>query len=183
MPALPHSYPKIEKPYQFQREKTHGLTHALRFCAAKKGFTLVEVLAATAIYALLLGSVFSLYFFSVNAYKMGSTRVDLQQNVRVAADFINRELRHALALQQVNGHEIRYSKPGDTAAYTIKYKNGEIVQLIRNTEEKVAYNVEALIFDWDEDNKILYFNIMGIDEGNTYAMRSAVCLQNLQERW
>ncbi len=153
------------------------------FSVGEKGFTLVELLAAVTLYTILLGSVFSLYFFGVNAYKMGSIRMDLQQNVRVAADFITRELRYAHQLQQINEHEIRYSKPGDPANYTIKYKNGEIVQLIRNTEEKVAYHVETLIFDWDEDEQVLYFSIMGMDEGNTYALRSAVCLQNLRERW
>lgn len=140
-------------------------------------------MAAISIYALLLGSVFSMYLFGVNIYKVGSNRSDLQQNVRVAADFITRELRHARTLQQVNGHEIKYSNFGDTATHTIKHKNEEIVQLISSTEVKVAYNVESLIFDWDDNYKVLYFNIVGIDEGNTYAMRSAVCLKNLREEW
>jgi prepilin-type N-terminal cleavage/methylation domain-containing protein len=164
---LLHLYPNAHKPV----------------FASEKGFTLVEVMTAISIYAILLGSVFSLYLFGVNAYKAASNRLDLQQNVRVAADFITRELRHAKALQQVNGHEIKYSNFGDTATYTIKYKNGEIVQLVNSTEVKIACNVDALIFDWDEDYKVLYFNIVGIDEGNTYAMRSAVYLQNKREWW
>ena len=171
MPASFHSYRKDRKP------NDGGC------CATEKGFTLLEVLAAVTVYALLLGSVFSLYLFGVNTYKVGSNRLDLQQNVRVAADFISRELRYAHALQQVNDHEVQYSYPGEAAPYTIKHKNGEVVQLISNTETKIAYNIETLIFNWDEHNKVLYFSIKGNDEGNTYAVRSAVCLQNLRERW
>ena len=156
----------------------------MRLLNSENGFTLVEVLAALTLYIFLLGSVFSLYSFGVNTYRVNTNRVDLQQNIRVAADFITRELRYAHVLEQVNECEIRYKKIPDVGAnYTIKYKNGEIVQLIGKTEEKVAYNVETLIFDWDDNAKILYFTIKGINDGNTYNVRSAVCLQNLRERW
>ena len=148
----------------------------------ENGFTLIEVVAAITLYTVLLGSVFSLYIFSVNAYKAGSNLLDLQQNVRVATDFITREIRYAHDLQLVNVHEIKYICPAGIKN-TIKYKNGEIVQLISNTETKIAYDMEELIFDWDEERKILYFVIKGISEETTYAVRSAVCLQNLCKRW
>lgn len=148
------------------------------------GFTLVEVLAALLLYTVLIGSVFSLYLFGVNAYQTGAARLDLQQNVRLAVDFISRELRYANELEIVSAEEIRYRYPGEPARYTLKYKNSEIVHLRGNVENKVAYSIKTLSFDWDEEDKLLYFNIKGTDNnGYTYVARSAVCLQNLRERW
>lgn len=163
--------------------KTCSLFRAKIVSGAEKGFTLMEVLAAVSVFALIMGSVFSLYIFGINTYKAGSNRVDLQQNIRLASDFITRELRYAHTFAQISEHEIRYSIYDSESTYTIKYKDGEIVQLIGGTEEKIAYAVETLRFGWDGANAILNFSISGIADGNSYALRSAVCLRNLRERW
>lgn len=149
---------------------------------SEQGFTLVELLAALLLYGVLLGSLFSLYLFGVNIYQTGATRLDLQQNVRVAADFITRELRYATELQEVKDDQLSYRIPAAAATYTIKHKEGEVVQLISTTETKISYNIEKLQFTWDHDQKILYFSIKGIDNGAQYFMRSAVGLQNLRAR-
>ncbi len=147
-----------------------------------KGFTLIEILAAVSIAVLLFCTVFGLYFFGVNTFQICTAHLDLQQNVRIAADFITRELRYARNLE-VDTDEVQYELPDDdNDSYTIKKENGEIVYLINSTENKIAYNINTLSFTWDGLTKILSFEIEGVDNRYCYAVRTAVCLQNLQER-
>jgi len=148
-----------------------------------KGFTLIEILAAVSIAVLLFSAVFGLYFFGVNTFQICTAHLDLQQNVRIAADFITRELRYARNLE-VDTNEVQYQLPDDddNNSYTIKKENGEIVYLINSTENKIAYNISTLSFTWDGLKKILSFEIEGVDNRYRYAVRTAVCLQNLRER-
>ena len=148
-----------------------------------KGFTLIEVLAAVSVFALLIGTTISLFIFYISIFQSGIDRLDLQQNVRIATDFFIRELRYAEDLQVISNKEIRFRLPGDITIYTLKKKNEELVILSNNTENKIAYNINFLHFT-DEQRKILSFEIQGQGDNNNYlyATRSAVCLQNLRQR-
>lgn len=146
----------------------------------ENGFTLLETLVVITLFAILAGTFFSLFIFTTNIFQAGTTILDLQQNVRIATDFIIRELRYASTLQVITSKEIKYRLPEDSAVYTIKQKNEEIVILINNTENKIAYSIGNLVMNWDEIKKILTFEIEGIEGGHNFAVRSAVCLQNVQ---
>ncbi|MEW5922021.1 MAG: prepilin-type N-terminal cleavage/methylation domain-containing protein [Bacillota bacterium] len=173
MPGLFLLYAKIDKQGKVFR--------LMQKVALEKGFTLVEVLAAVSVFTMLLGSVFSLYFFGMNTYHAAATRLDLQQNVRLGGDFITRELRHAVALQMIGEGEVRYRLPGDAGRYTIKQKNEEIVLLINNTETKIAYNIGSLVFTWNSTKNILYYTIEGDVDSQCYSVRSAVFIPNLDK--
>ena len=147
--------------------------------AAEKGLTLLEVLVSIALFAVLAGTLLSLFLFSANVFQKGAVMLDLQQNVRIAADFIIRDLRYAGTLLAVSKNEIKYRLPGEAATYTIKQKNSEIVYLIGRTENKIAYDISSLAMDWDEAKKIITLEIVGGEGGHSYAVRSAVRLQNL----
>jgi len=57
-----------------------------------QGFTLVEVLIASAIFAMVLVGVYVIYDANQATYIRGEGRADLQQNARVALDQMTREL-------------------------------------------------------------------------------------------
>lgn len=153
--------------------------NAKTFVAAEQGFTMLECLAALTVLTLLLGIAGGFYLFGVNHFQAAAERVDLQQNVRVAADFIARELRYARALQLINIREIRYWLPEDNTRYTIRQNNNEVVLLISNTETKIASNIQSLNFTWDQVNGILYFALAGSNGRYRYAINSALRLHNL----
>ncbi|MDN5276951.1 MAG: hypothetical protein PWR01_916 [Clostridiales bacterium] len=57
-----------------------------------KGYSLVELLAALAILAVVIGVGYSIYLMSVKGYTLEVSRVEVQQNVRSAASYIQRKL-------------------------------------------------------------------------------------------
>ncbi|HHU76752.1 MAG TPA: prepilin-type N-terminal cleavage/methylation domain-containing protein [Firmicutes bacterium] len=144
------------------------------------GFTLLEILIVTILFSILLSILISFFLFSANIYEKCLEVLDLQQNVRIAADFIIRDLRYADTLQIISDQEIKYRLPGETALYTIKQKGEEIVILINKVENKIAYSIDNLVMSWDAYNKTLSFEIVGNENGSCFAVRSAVRLLNLR---
>jgi prepilin-type N-terminal cleavage/methylation domain-containing protein len=66
-----------------------------RRVANQRGFTLTELLVATAVIAVVMAGVFVIQQQSQQAYLFGASRVETQQNARVALDLMTRELRTA----------------------------------------------------------------------------------------
>ena len=95
----------------------------------ERGFSLAELLVATAIIGMVMAGVFVLQRQGLQAYLFGSNRVETQQNARVALDRMTREMRSATSITTLNGstditfvwadefdvaHTIRYALAGTT---------------------------------------------------------------------
>ncbi len=66
-----------------------------------KGFTLVEVLVAMAIFAIAVVLIFSIYFTSQKFYQKTETKAEILQNARVILERISRELRQTQSIVTV----------------------------------------------------------------------------------
>ena len=64
----------------------------------ERGFTLAELLVVAAVIGLVMAGVFVIQHEGQQAYLYGSSRVETQQNARVALDLMTRELRSATSL-------------------------------------------------------------------------------------
>jgi len=64
----------------------------------QRGFTLAELLVAVAVMGLVMAGVFVVQRGGQQAYLLGSSRVETQQNARVALDLMTRELRSATSV-------------------------------------------------------------------------------------
>lgn len=60
-----------------------------------RGFTLTEALIASAVFSLIIVGVFSVYASNSTLFRRGQTRVEVQQNARVAVEYAAREIRVA----------------------------------------------------------------------------------------
>jgi prepilin-type N-terminal cleavage/methylation domain-containing protein len=69
----------------------------------RRGFTLAELLVAMAMTGLVMAAVFVLQREGEQAYLLGSSRVEAQQNARSALDLMTRELRSAKSIASVSG--------------------------------------------------------------------------------
>ena len=82
---------------------------------AKKGFTLVELLVATAILAMMVGLMFSMLSGSMLAFESGNKRIEAAQIARVGLNIIANDLRRTIADQQIsytsNGTQITNTIP------------------------------------------------------------------------
>ena len=95
----------------------------------ERGFTLAELLVATAIIGMVMAGVFVIQRQGQQAYLFGSNRVETQQNARVALDLMARELRSSTSITTLGSatditfvwtdegnvaHTIRYALAGTT---------------------------------------------------------------------
>lgn len=63
--------------------------------SSQKGFTLVEVVVASTILVIFMAGLYQVIAFGLSMWDKGEGRIDEQQNVRIAANHIVRELRTA----------------------------------------------------------------------------------------
>lgn len=99
----------------------------------KKGFTLVELLVATAILAMMVGLMFSMLSGSMAAFESGNKRIEAAQIARVGLNIIANDLRRAIADQRIsytsNGTAITNTIPFlsvDTPTGTIDLNGGAV---------------------------------------------------------
>ena len=69
----------------------------------QRGFTLAELMVATAVVGMVMAGVVLVQQAGQRAYLLGSNRVETQQNARVALDLVTRELRTARSIVAVGG--------------------------------------------------------------------------------
>lgn len=91
----------------------------------QRGFTAAELLVVTAIIGLMLAGIFVIQQQGAQDYLLGSRRVEVQQNARVALELMIRELRSAQSVTAIpgagdmtfvdeNGATIQYQLAGTT---------------------------------------------------------------------
>lgn len=93
----------------------------------ERGMTITELMVALAVLAIVLGGVFTLQRQGQLAYLMGSARVEVQQNARVALDLMVNELRSAQSVTTVAACDVGCS------AITFVDQNGQTVRYLKNS--------------------------------------------------
>lgn len=71
----------------------------------RDGFTVVELLIALALLLIVLALTFTFYVFGSSSFQVGETQADVQQNARLAANFITKEVRVCERIVVVDEYE------------------------------------------------------------------------------
>jgi len=74
-----------------------------KLLANQRGLTLTELIVTTAVVGMVMAGVVLVQQAGQRAYLLGSSRVEAQQNARVALDLMTRELRSARSIVTVGG--------------------------------------------------------------------------------
>ena len=91
----------------------HPRTHLVRFL---RGFSLLELLVAMAILAMLMTMMFSLLGGTISLWEIGIRRIEAAQTARVGLNIIANDLRRAISDQQIS-----YSASGNATTNTIPF--------------------------------------------------------------
>lgn len=154
------------------------------------GFTLIETLLALVLLILVASAIYSLYFFGVSAWRKGIEQMDYQQNLRAAADLIDRELRFAGWVEIPQSGEICYKLLGDLHYEDPRYHrrfrlSGEQLLMEEKHQKKtnacnvVAMTIKEISFDLDQNNNIS-INIIAGGAGDTVTLTNSVSPRNLR---
>jgi prepilin-type N-terminal cleavage/methylation domain-containing protein len=119
-----------------------------RWLRDERGFTLAEILVATAIIGMVMAGVFLIQRQGQHAYSFGSNRVETQQNVRVALDLITRELRSAQSLTTFSGaSDVTFvNQNGVTIRYALT--SGTLNRTVAGTTTALIGGVQGLQFTY-----------------------------------
>ncbi len=133
----------------------------------ERGYTLLEVMIVVALLAVVVGVGYSIYVMGIRAYTMAVRRMEVQQNVRSAASFIQRRLFTAAASdveeRYVNG--LKTLKIGNEG---FNLKDGTLRVNLNFSNAGSPYNplAEGIShFDFAIDGKRITVELAGGEEG------------------
>lgn len=146
----------------------------------KKGFTLIEVIASIAILAVVISMGYSLYIYGVKSFNIGTNKINSSENMRIAADYITRELRNATSVQILGSIP---SSPDSSKNYI--YAENGVLKCKKNTAASVTIcgnsNYAALSLNFSvnvSNSKILTLNVM-TDSASVSSISSDIYILNL----
>lgn len=149
----------------------------------KKGITLVELLIVFALISMILSIAYSLNIFGIKSFSKASSQANVQENVRLAVDFITKEARYATQLEILDYVETIPEKAQiDKDEYYILLKDHSIEYRYKDHSRIIANFIEDLSFFKNQTvDKILNFEIKGNDQEQKYDLNSQVLAINLSK--
>jgi len=125
-------------------------TRLLNILRTQQGFSLAELLVATAMIGFVLGGVFVALQQGQNAFQYGSGKVEVQQNARAAVDRIVHDLRTGATITAANATSITFDyiedNGGAPQTVSVTYSlNGTNLQRNQTTPVLAAAQPETLI--------------------------------------
>lgn len=157
----------------------------MRFLRKEDGFSLIELLAVTAILGFLLAGIYNFYISGLQTWDKGLDRMELQQSARIGMEKIIRELRYACLVEIPGEGEIAFKKPGDHKTYHF-FRNENTNELIFESRthtvyshNKVALGITSLIFWTESSGQVCIGMIAGHGAGQVQ-MRGGVYPRNIQ---
>ncbi len=125
-------------------------TKTLKALRTQQGFSLAELLVATAMIGFVLGGVFVALQQGENAFQYGTGKVEVQQNGRMALDRMIHDLRMGANITAANATSISFAYIEDNAGaaqtVTVTYSlNGTSLQRNQTNPVPAAAQPETLI--------------------------------------
>lgn len=115
----------------------------------QRGFTLMELIIGLSLTVLLLSAIAPLLTVSVQSWRIGSSRSEVQQTARFAVESITRDLHYGTNFARINGFEISFTDAGNSEVHYrldttthILYKVTGTTQPVTGTNVRNSTNVE-----------------------------------------
>lgn len=158
-----------------------------------RGVSLVELLIAVSLLAIVLGVGYNFFFFGAQAFKTGERQSNTQQAVRLAADFISNEIRYASSLDIIAIENVPNNFNTTTDDYYYLYNKNNQIYYRQPGESSGSALFGGLNADIDyglnfkkgipiigTDSISIAFNISGSKAGlNMYSVDTEVIILNI----
>jgi prepilin-type N-terminal cleavage/methylation domain-containing protein len=154
----------------------------------RRGLSLVELLIVLALLGMIIGLGHMFFSFGTRTFNVGEAQSNVQQNVRVASNYITRELRYAFDVQIIDdtfpipenvSDAFNYIFINDESALEHRSKDGSII-LFGDGSSGAA--LDSLIFAISDDNDYMLdysINASSKKPVRTYPLSTEVYLENL----
>jgi prepilin-type N-terminal cleavage/methylation domain-containing protein len=159
------------------------LIKAVKDKEGSKGFTLVELLVALTILLLVIVLSYNFYYYFVRSFDISIKQSEVQQNVRMAVDFIESRVKNASL--EIMGDNSQVQQEGYESIYVdsgiIKhFLEGETENLLGNLASNINMQVS---FEQDEDySSLLCLEVTGdIDGDNSYSISTKFLIKEFSE--
>lgn len=143
----------------------HRIMRQQRSLRSSRGFVLMEILIASAIFVIVSGTVINVYLISLRMWREGSEQVTLQRQLAAAMQRIvegerggaeNRHhgLREARGISVIDPHTIEFTSDVDGATRRFYLNGNELIYSpnVEGAEEKAVYDPSASEEPWDTSN-------------------------------
>ncbi|PKM83455.1 MAG: hypothetical protein CVU88_02870 [Firmicutes bacterium HGW-Firmicutes-13] len=148
----------------------------------KRGISFLETLMVLSLISMVLVLGYSFYAFGARIFAIGESQTNMQRDIRLAADFITREVRNSRSLSLMDFLD----SPIKENFYYIYLEHNCIKHIDQDGMEsrKTDAVIEELIFELKEvpeaNNRVLLrFKITGKDGEQDYILESEVLLNNI----
>ncbi len=146
-----------------------------------EGVTLVEILIASTLLVVVLGLGYSLFFFGTNAFSRGETHSIVQQNARMAADYVIGSVRYAKDLEIRDSDDLDELSSYQRILYS---QNGQLFTT-HESQEEAAFGLEDDIdlmirFQKLSDDE-LELIITARQENTEYTLDTSITLVNIDK--
>ncbi len=173
--------------------KIRFISSIKKFIADRRGFSLVELMIVISLLAIVLAVSTNFYIFSVRTFEIGEQQANVQQNARLAAGFITKELRIAerviIVNERENLSELDVVSEDEFFIYHIYLEDGSMYYQKIDTGEGIADSFEGISSNIEFDvlfkaseaqDNLLHFNITAkdVDSGRTYSLETEVLALN-----
>ncbi len=133
------------------------------------GFTVIELVLALFILGLVLAGAYSFFIFSWSSFDRGSSRAVVQNNLRMAAEEITKEVRYAESIEIIDSEAIPGSAENDDV-YIFLNNNGRIERKDSSGSRIIPHELDSnvlfdLSFDESGNSDLLKFIIEEINSG------------------
>lgn len=146
-----------------------------------KGVTLIEVILVLSILTVVISTAFSMGLFGNRIFNKGTSKSELQSNIRYAADYISKQLRYASNVSLTNDDDDS-SKIADNQYIYVDsngmlkhFANGVTKDIVKISDSNFF---EALKFNASNGKNVVSFTVSGWTKDESYSVSSSVYLLN-----
>lgn len=130
--------------------------------------------------AVVLGVGYSFFYFGTTSFTIGESQSNVQQDIRLAADFITRQVRYAAELEILDENDAIPETITNQDNYIFINDDG-FIEFRNKDGSKIINHITTggfeLVFQPKAEGKILYFKINGVKQ--KYGIESEVMILNI----